>query len=40
MDNKLYDYVLNDFETFSLVSDLVIINVNESSKELVKVSIN
>lgn len=35
MDNKLYDYVLNDFETFSLVSDLVIINVNESSKELV-----
>ena len=35
MDNKVYDYVLNDFETFSLVSDLVIINVNESSKELV-----
>ena len=37
MDNKLYiqDYVLNDFETLCLVSELVKVNIKECNQELI-----
>ena len=35
MDNKLYDYVLNDFETLCLVSELVNVNIKECNQELI-----